>query len=194
MTPNPESIFIPSGEGSSSWVLGDLYTFKALGEETGQAYSLIEIVMQPHSAVPPHVHTRENESFYIQAGEIEFQLGEKVIIATPGTFVHSPKGQPHSFRNVGEQSAKFLCWLTPAGLEKFFIEVGTTVSEKNIPPAVTPAEIEKLMAIASKYGLEILPPPAADPPRIPLNKGDFECLIISPLTRGTLNYFRFPPF
>ena len=162
MTLNQVSLFIPSGQGSSSWVLGDLYTFKALGEETAQAYSLIEIVMQPYSAVPPHVHTRENESFYIQAGEIEFRLGEKIIIATPGTFVHSPKGQPHSFRNIGEKPAKFLCWLTPAGFEKFFIEVGKAVTNRNKPPVVTPAEIEKLMATAPKYGLEILPPPTAD--------------------------------
>jgi quercetin dioxygenase-like cupin family protein len=166
MTSNPHVLMQP-GEGSSSWVLGDLYTFKALGEETGQAYSLIEIVMQPHSAVPPHVHTRENESFYIQEGEMEFQLGEEVIIATPGTFVHSPKGQPHSFRNVGTTPVKFLCWLTPAGLEKFFIEVGGTVSEQNTPPAVTPADLEKLMATAPKYGLEILPLPSGD---VPVNR------------------------
>jgi quercetin dioxygenase-like cupin family protein len=162
MTSNNKPIFIQSGEGFSSWVLGDLYTFKAKSEETGNAYALIEIVMQADSAVPPHIHTQENESFYIQEGEIEFQLGEKTIVATPGTFVHSPKGQPHSFRNMGEKPAKFLCWLTPSGLEKFFIEVGVTVSDKNTTsPAVTSTDIEKLITTAPKYGLEILLPPAA---------------------------------
>lgn len=157
-----DSILMQLGEGYSAWVLGDLYTFKALSEDTGQAYGLIEIVMQPNSAVPPHIHTRENESFYIQAGEMEFQLGEQTIVATPGTFVHSAKGKPHSFRNIGAKPAKFLCWLTPGGLENFFIEVGATVSEENLtPPAVTSADIEKLIATASKYGLEILPPLAA---------------------------------
>ncbi|MFH7026767.1 MAG: quercetin 2,3-dioxygenase [Heteroscytonema crispum UTEX LB 1556] len=155
-------ILMQPGEGSSSWVLGDLYTFKALAEETGNAYALIEIIMQINSAVPPHVHTQENESFYIQEGEMEFQLGEETIVATPGTFVHSPKGQPHSFRNIGEKPVKFLCWLTPGGLEKFFMEVGTSVSEQNTtPPDVTPADIEKLMVTAPKYGLDILPPPVA---------------------------------
>ncbi|GET43668.1 quercetin 2,3-dioxygenase [Microseira wollei] len=161
MARNQDSILMQPGEGSSSWVLGDLYRFKALSEDTGQTYGLVEIIMQPNSAVPPHIHTRENESFYIQEGEIEFQLGEQTIVATPGTFVHSAKGQPHSFRNIGAKPAKFLCWLTPGGLEKFFIEVGTTVSAENLtPPAVTSADIEKLIATAPKYGLEILPPPA----------------------------------
>jgi len=161
MARNQDSILMQPGAGFSSWVLGDLYTFKALSEDTGQTYGLIEIIMQPNSAVPPHIHTRENESFYIQEGEIEFQLGEQTIVASPGTFVHSAKGQPHSFRNIGAKQAKFLCWLTPGGLEKFFIEVGTTVSEENLtPPAVTSADIEKLIATAPQYGLQILPPPA----------------------------------
>ncbi|MFQ4141158.1 cupin domain-containing protein [Chlorogloeopsis sp. ULAP02] len=163
MTINQHDIVMQPGEGSSSWVLGDLYTFKALGENTAQAYGLIEIVMQPHSTVPPHIHTRENESFYIQEGEIEFQLGEQTIVATPGTFVHSSKGQLHSFRNIAVKPAKLLCWVTPAGLEKFFIEVGTAVMALNAtPPAVTNADIEKLLATAPKYGLEILPPPAQE--------------------------------
>jgi quercetin dioxygenase-like cupin family protein len=150
------------GEGFAAWVLGDLYTFKALGEDTNQTYGFIEIVMQPNSVVPPHIHTRENESFYIQEGEVEFQLEGQTIIATPGTFVHSSQGQPHSFRNPGTKPAKFLCWLTPSGLEKFFIEVGTPVSEQNaVSPGVTDADIEKLLATAPKYGLEILPPPVS---------------------------------
>ena len=162
MSINQQNIVKAPGEGASSWVLGDLYTFKALGENTNQTYGLIEIVMQPNSVVPPHVHTRENESFYIQEGEIEFQLAGQTIIATPGTFVHTSKGQPHSFRNLGTQPAKFLCWLTPSGLEKFFMEVGTPVSEGNaVSPGVTDADIEKLLATAPKYGLEVLPPPTS---------------------------------
>lgn len=157
MTINQQAICKQPGQGSSSWVLGDFYTFKAKSEDTDKAYALIEIVMQPNSAVPPHIHYCENESFYIQEGEMEFHLGEQIIIATPGTFVHSPKGQQHSFRNIGAKPAKFLCWLTPGGLEKFFIEVGTTVSGENLTsPGVTPADIEKLLATAPKYGLEII--------------------------------------
>ncbi len=145
------------GEGSSFWVLGDLYTFKANSEETGNAYALIEIIMQINSVVPPHIHTHENESFYIQEGEMEFQLGEETIVATPGTFVHSPKGQPHSFRNIGEKPAKFLCWLTPSRLEKLFMVIGTKVSSENVKSlGVTPEDIEKLLATAPEYGLEIL--------------------------------------
>jgi len=52
-----------------------------------------------------------------------------------------------------------LCWVMPAGLEKFFAEVGLPVTEPSTTPsAISPAVIEKVMATAPKYGLEIIPP------------------------------------
>lgn len=162
MTINQNGIVLEPGKGSTCWVIRDLYTFKAVAEETGGTYGLIEIVMQPQGGAPLHVHSYENEAFYIQEGEVEFQLGEQTVVATAGTFLHSPKGQPHGFTNNGTTPAKMLCWLTPAGLEKFFMEVGKSVeTTSSEPPEVTPADIENLVMTAQKYGLEILPPPTA---------------------------------
>lgn len=160
MTINLQGILQQPGQGSLYWVLGDLYTFKAVGEETGQAYALIEITVQPQNGAPPHIHSHEDEAFYIQEGELEFQLDEEIILAIPGTFLHSPKGQLHRFSNIGTKPAKLLCWFTPAGLEKFFMEVGVPVSERTQLPTGSPADMEKALAAASKYGLEIIPPPA----------------------------------
>ena len=146
------------GQGDSYWVLGDLYTFKAVGEETGQAYALVEAVIQPNNGTPLHVHSHEDVVFYVQEGEIECQLDEQTVIATAGTFLHSPKGQQHSYKNIGANPAKMLIWVTPAGLEKFFAEIGTPVEQSALPPAISPADLEKVLATAPKYGLEIIPP------------------------------------
>jgi quercetin dioxygenase-like cupin family protein len=160
MTVNREGLLLQPGQGSSYWVLGDLYTFKAVGENTGKAYALIELLIQPQSGTPPHIHTQEDEAFYIQEGEFEFQLDEQRIVGTAGTFLHSPAGQLHSFRNSGSKPGKMLCWVTPAGLEKFFAQVGVPVANQEAPPpAISPADIEKMLAIAPQYGLEIIPPP-----------------------------------
>lgn len=83
---------------------------------------------------------------------------EQIVLATPGTFLHSPKGQLHRFTNISLEPAKLLCWVTPAGLEKFFTEVGMPVSERISSPTVSPADIEKVLAAAPRYGLEIIPP------------------------------------
>lgn len=159
MTIHPKAILQQPGQGSSYWVHGDLYTFKAVGEDTGELYALVEAVVQPQSGSPPHIHNQEDEAFYIQEGEFEFQLDQQTIVATPGTFLHSPKGQLHCFTNIGTKPGKMLFWVTPAGLEKFFAEVGSPVEDPTAaPPPVSSADLEKMLTAASKYGLEIIPP------------------------------------
>jgi quercetin dioxygenase-like cupin family protein len=159
MTVKLNGILKQPSQGSSYWILGDLYTFKAIGEETGKAYALVEIIVRPQSGTPPHIHSHEDEAFYIQEGQLEFQLDERIIVATPGTFLHSPKGQLHRFTNIGTAPAKLLCWVIPAGLEKFWQEIGMPVEERpTASPVVSPADMEQILTTASKYGLEIRPP------------------------------------
>jgi mannose-6-phosphate isomerase-like protein (cupin superfamily) len=109
----------------------------------------------PDIGPPPHIHHQEDEAFYIQEGELEFQLGDQIVIATPGTFLYSPKGHLHSFRNKTTQRAKMLAWYMPAGIERFFAEIGVEVNSPDAPsiPA-TPAAIERVLAAAPKYGIE----------------------------------------
>ncbi|HEY9623631.1 MAG TPA: cupin domain-containing protein [Crinalium sp.] len=157
-TTDLNGIVLQINQGNSYWVLGDLYTFKAIGEETSGQYALLELVIQPQDGTPLHVHSHEAEAFYVQDGEIEFQLGDRTIIANAGTFLHSPPGQPHRFVNKGTTPAQMLCWATPAGVEKFFAAIGTKVNDPTAPPPqVTSADIEKVMAIAPQYGITILP-------------------------------------
>jgi hypothetical protein len=48
--------------------------------------------------------------------------------------------------------------IVPAGLEKFFEEVGKPGSDASSPPPFEEEDIEKLLAVAPKYGAEILLP------------------------------------
>ncbi|MBD3884465.1 cupin domain-containing protein [Phormidium tenue FACHB-886] len=154
-----DGIILQSGQGDAYWVLGDLYTFKATSEETDGKYALLEVVIYSKDGTPLHIHSREAESFYLQEGTVEFQLDDRTLVVTAGTFVHSPIGQRHQFTNIGSVPARMLCWATPAGIEKFFAEIGTKVEDPAAaPPPVTPTDIEKVMTIAPKYGITILPP------------------------------------
>lgn len=160
---NYNGLVLQPGQGTSYWVLGDLYTFKTVSEETNGAVSLMEIVVYSQTGSPPHIHSREDESFLIQTGEIQFQINGETILAKPGTFIYSPKGQPHLFTNVSDKPATMLCWVMPAGLEQFFMEIGIPVDDPTAPPPpVTDAEIEKTLALAPQYGLTILPPDGVD--------------------------------
>ncbi len=152
------------GEGRSAWVAGDLYTVKAGGEDTGGAFTLIEVLVPPQSGPPPHVHRREDEAFYVLEGEFEVHVDDRCLTAGPGTWVTLARGSLHHFRNIGPTPAKMLILAAPAGLDRFFLEAGRVATDTSPESgAVRPEDTEKLLAVAPKYGVEIqLPPTRGD--------------------------------
>jgi quercetin dioxygenase-like cupin family protein len=149
---------LKAGEGRAYWVVGDLYTILASGEDTGGAYALIHAEVPPGGGPPPHIHRREDEAFFILEGEVGVHVDGRDITATVGTWVSLARGSLHTFRNAGTTTAKMLIVVTPSGLERYFAEVGQEVTDRSAaPPPVTPADIEKLLAIAPRYGMEVKP-------------------------------------
>jgi len=147
-----------AGGGKAYWVVGDLYTVLASGEDTGGAYALILAAVPPGGGPPPHVHRREDEAFYVLEGELAFRADGRDIPATAGAWVTLARGSLHTFRNVGTTTATMLIVVTPSGLEQFFAEVGLEATDRSSPPPVTPADVDRLLAAAPRYGLEIRPP------------------------------------
>ena len=144
------------GEGRTIAVVGDVYRFLATGDDTNGKYALLEALVPPGGGPPPHVHSREEEGFYVLEGEITFTVNGERVVATAGTFANMPVGTPHSFKNESDRPAKMLISVAPAGLEKMFFEVGVPVSRgATTAPPPTKQEIEKLLAVAPRYGIEI---------------------------------------
>ena len=50
----------------------------------------------------------------ILAGELEFRLGKRKVVAKPGDRILVPAGTPHRFENGGEETAHFVCEVRPA--------------------------------------------------------------------------------
>jgi quercetin dioxygenase-like cupin family protein len=143
-------------EGRTIAVVGDIYRFLSTGDETSGRYALFEAIVPPGGGPPPHIHSREEEGFYVLQGEITFRLGEEQFVAPAGTFANMPIGSLHSFRNESNTSARMLIAVAPAGLEKMFLEVGQPVDSGAITaPKPSQEEIEKLLDVAPRYGIEI---------------------------------------
>jgi quercetin dioxygenase-like cupin family protein len=152
---NPHVLRQPT-EGRTVAVVGDVYRFLATGEDTDGKYALFEALVGPGGGPPPHVHSREQEGFYVLEGEITFTVGSERIVAAAGMFANMPVGTPHSFKNESSQPARMLISVAPAGLEQMFFECGVPLPEGSttaLPP--TKEEIEKLLAIAPRFGIEI---------------------------------------
>ena len=148
-------VTMPS-EGRTVAVVGDVYRFLATADDTNGKYAFWEAIVPPGGGPPPHVHSREEEGFYILEGEITFQIGVDRVVAKAGTFANMPVGTPHSFKNESDKPARMLIVVAPAGLEQMFFEVGVPLDDgatTALPP--TKAEIETLIEVAPRYGIEL---------------------------------------
>jgi mannose-6-phosphate isomerase-like protein (cupin superfamily) len=149
------------GDGRAIAIVGDVYRFLAVGEDTDGRYALWEALVPPGGGPPPHVHSREQEGFYVLEGEVAFQIGDERLVAGTGMFANLPVGTLHSFKNETGKLARMLISVVPAGLEKMFFEVGRPVAPgATTAPRPTEEDIDKLLAAAPRYGIEIkLPGP-----------------------------------
>lgn len=158
-------IFRPSGTAPAVWGPGDLYSLLVTGEESNNALFQFEAVVPKGGGPPPHVHTREDETFYVVSGSLEILMGDKTYQAKKGDFVYIPRGTVHRFKNVGDDSAVQLVTFVPSGVEKFFREVFPEAKDrKAAPPPVTEELIRRMTEAAPKYGMKILPPPDSPKP------------------------------
>ena len=76
------------------------------------------------------------------------------------SILYVPRGTLHTYTNVGTGPARYLGMVTPVGLEKFFEEVSVPAANGTYsPPPFEQEDLDRLLAVAPKYGLEIPPPP-----------------------------------
>ena len=139
------------------WVMGDTYTLMASAAETGGQFSLFEFSVPAGMGSPPHVHTIEDETFYVLSGTVEFTIDGIVSTVGPGEVVYGSRNVPHNFRNVGSSEARMLVLATPGGLEEFFAAAGTPAESGGVTaPAPTHQDKERLLGVAPQFGIEIL--------------------------------------
>ena len=151
--------YVPAGTGAAYWGPGNQLTFLITGKETGGAFFLAEMSVEPGGGPPPHIHHREDESFHILEGTLTIQVGGNTITASAGDFAFLPRGIVHSFKNTGDGCAKALVLTTPAGLENYFAEVFEPAADRDAaPPPPSKAMMARAMAAAPRYDLELLPP------------------------------------
>ena len=128
------------GEGDAmSWFDATLM-LKAAGPGIG----VVEVDIASGNEPPPHIHTREDEWFYVLEGEATFHVGDEKVRGTKGSFVFLPREIPHTF-TVESGRLKLLQLSTPPGLERMF--------------ELAPKTPEEAMQALEKYGIRVAGPP-----------------------------------
>jgi quercetin dioxygenase-like cupin family protein len=154
-------ITVGAGDGPTLSIVGDTYRIVASGKQTGGAYAAIDMLIPQHGGPGPHAHAHFQESFYVMEGEVEFTSEAGSYTAKQGSFIEIPLGGVvHCFTNKQEKVAHLLCFVVPAGLDEFFVEIGQPVEPGTFlpPPKLDPEKLKKLQAIAERYGQQVFPP------------------------------------
>ena len=108
-----KAIVVRPGEGSR---LGNVEFLARTRDTPRFTFGIIDFA--PGRELESHVHSDEDDSFYILEGELTFLLGDETVVATPGTFVLVPPGVEHGFRNDGQVPVRMVNVHAPAGFDR----------------------------------------------------------------------------
>jgi quercetin dioxygenase-like cupin family protein len=121
------------------------------GQDADERFSLVEHPMSARAlAAPLHRHTREDEYSYVIEGRVGALLGDEVVIGGPGDLIFKPRNQWHTYWNAGDEPARLLEIISPAGFERFFAELVDL-------GGVTQADPQTLAELCARYELEMNP-------------------------------------
>jgi quercetin dioxygenase-like cupin family protein len=107
-------------QGQRHYACGVVYSVKACGVVTANAYSLIEVQIAPGGIMPSHRHSAYEEGIYVLDGSIRATLDGETYEAPAGSFLIIPWGLPHEIRNMEDSSARLLLLSVPGGVEDYY--------------------------------------------------------------------------
>ena len=149
-TASPDSLHL-----ESLWFMGGLVTVHADAASTHGQFALIEASGRPGGEPPLHVHQNEDELFYVVEGQLTVFCGgrEMTLQASDSGFL--PRGIPHTFK-IASDFARFLVYITPAGFEEYFREIGSPANtpEQHVYP-IRP-DYKKMTQVAARLGVRFL--------------------------------------
>lgn len=125
------------------------------GAATGAKLTMVEARAGQGDASPIHMHTHDDEAFFLLEGAMTVWVGDRRVNLEPGGIGFLPKNIPHAFRFDAPSRALILT--TPAGQEDFFRAAGWDLSKPK--PDGWEISIEALQAAAAAHGTQIIGPP-----------------------------------
>ena len=151
-----------SGEGTppppvveSYWGPGNRTTFLVTGEQSGGSLFVFDLLVTPGGGPLPHRHMKEDETFVVYDGSVEFVSDGVARIVGPGEAAFIPRGVIHTYRNLTDADVSMLTIFTPAGMEGWFRDAFVAVDDPaRKPPPMSDALIARMLAAGARYNVE----------------------------------------
>ncbi len=130
------------GKGKEVTLAGQPMAFLVTGEDSKHT-CMFEFTMPPRFSTGLHVHRVQEETFYVLEGECEWQVGDQLILAKPGTFLFIPPGVPHNIGNASDKPARMFLTVSPPGHEHYFEQLAELIARGGPPDAKVVGELRR---------------------------------------------------
>ncbi|CAF2709180.1 unnamed protein product [Rotaria sp. Silwood2] len=151
-------VVAPTGQGQVVHSLpypNSLRTIRITSNQTNGLYTLMDGNIQVGEGMQLHIHTREDETFCVQEGQIQFRLNNDTFFASKGDCIFAAKQSIMAFRNKNTTGTRVLFFFTPGGIEEYFYKASPYFAQQ--PPNTTMTD-----QIAVEYGMKLLGMPIWD--------------------------------
>jgi mannose-6-phosphate isomerase-like protein (cupin superfamily) len=153
MSTHTQPFTLEPGAGLAVPAFAGRMEFKIVGEQCDGAMTLFETESPPGAGPPLHLHEGQDEWLYVLEGEIRVRIGDDILPVRTGAFVFIPRGTVHCWQTVGSVPCRFLGFLSPAGMDRFFREFAA------LPEHARTAD--SFAALAAIGGMTVVGPPLA---------------------------------
>ncbi len=79
-----------------------------IGTDRGPHFAMRRFIISSGGFMPLHTNSVEHEQLVLK-GRAEVRLGNETVIVSKDDVVYIPAGQPHSYKNLGEEDFEFIC-------------------------------------------------------------------------------------
>jgi len=119
---------------NSTWYKGILFSHMAGTADNNGAFDLIIIKMRRGTEPPPHVHSRDDELFYLLSGEMKVYVDGEVFTVTAGECMFFPRRKPHAFLVTSEE-VHYIALLVPGGFLDAVNKISAPAEQMDVPTA-----------------------------------------------------------
>jgi quercetin dioxygenase-like cupin family protein len=149
MATPPSPKVVAPGEGRQLSLYAVQFGYKVEGADSGGSLAVMEVEIPPKTLVKPHNHTREDEFSLVLQGPVGVRIADQVLEVDTGSYLVKPRGTPHAMWNAGDTPVKVIEMVTPAGLETYFEELRTVLTEYR-------CDAPRYYDLAQRYGITIM--------------------------------------
>jgi len=128
--------------------------------ENGRAFDLIIFKMRRGNEPPPHVHSREDEFFYVLAGEMKVYVERRTFAVRAGECMFLPRGKPHAFLVTSEELQN-LALISPGGFLDAVNKMNAPAERMEVPTDLDTityanADVTDIIKVFEQYGVRFL--------------------------------------